>query len=86
MPARDRLERIEGWRNRYGDEPGLLLALGRVCSSEKLWGKAEDYLRRASRAQPSVAARAALASLYEATGRTDEAAVEYREAARLAVS
>jgi HemY protein len=86
LPLRQRLERIEGWRNRYGDEPQLLLTLGRICVAEKLWGKAEDYLRRVARAQPSVAAHASLAELYESTGRADEAAVEFREAARLAAA
>jgi HemY protein len=85
LALRDRLERIEGWRNRYGDEPQLLLTLGRICAAEKLWGKAEDYLKRVARAQPSAAAHAALADLYESTGRAEEAAAEYREAARIAV-
>jgi HemY protein len=86
VPARDRLERIEGWRNRYGDEPQLLLALGRTCIAEKLWGKAEDYLRRVIRAEPTPAAHAALADLYESTGRSHEAALEYRAAAKLATA
>jgi HemY protein len=86
VPARDRLERIEGWRNRYGDEPLLLLVLGRTCIAEKLWGKAEDYLKRVVRAEPTVAAHAALAELYEVTDRAEEAAVEYRAAAKLAAA
>jgi HemY protein len=84
IPLRSRLERMEGWRQRYGDEPDLLLALGRVCASEKLWGKAEDYLRLALRGQPSVAAHAALGELQEAIGRPEEAAEQFRAAARLA--
>jgi HemY protein len=85
-PLRDRLERLEAWRQRYGDEPQLLLALGRVCASEKLWGKAEDYLRLALRRQPSVAAHAALAELYETLGRSEDAAGQFRSAARLAAA
>lgn len=84
LPLRDRLERIEGWRNRYGDEPELVLTLGRVCAAEKLWGKAEESLQRLVRHQPSVAAHAALADLYETLGRADDAALQYRLAARLA--
>jgi len=83
-PLRDRLERLEGWRSRYGDEPSLLLALGRVCAAEKLWGKAEEYLTLVLRRQPTVAVHAALGDLYEALGRDAEAAAQYREAARLA--
>jgi HemY protein len=85
-PLRDRLERLEGWRQRYGDEPQLLLTLGRVCATEKLWGKAEDYLRLALRRQPSVAAHAALAELYETLGRGEDASVQFRDAARLAAA
>jgi HemY protein len=84
VALRDRLERLEGWRKRYGDEPPLLLTLGRVCAAEKLWGKAEDYLKIALHRQPSVAAHAALGELYESLERTDDAAVQFREAARLA--
>ncbi len=72
-------------RRRYGDEPGLLLALGRVCAAEKLWGKAEDYLKLALRGRATVGGHAALAELYESLGRGDEAAEQFRAAARLAV-
>jgi len=86
VPAlRDRLERLEGWRQRYGDEPRLLLALGRICAAEKLWGKAEDYLTLALRHQPSVAAHVALAELYEAIDRPEDAATQYRLAAHRAI-
>jgi HemY protein len=86
LPLRDRLERLEGWRARYGDEPPLLLALGRLCAAEKLWGKAEDYLKLALKSQPSVAGHAALGELYEGLGRADDAAAQFRAAARLATA
>lgn len=86
LPLRDRLERLEGWRRRYGDETGLLLALGNVCTAEKLWGKAEEYLRLAAQRDPSVAACAALGELYESLDRSADAAQAFREAARLAVA
>jgi HemY protein len=85
VPLRDRLERLEGWRKRYGEEPGLLLALGRVCASERLWGKAEEYLRLAVKGRPTVATHAALGELYEGLGRKEEAGEQFRAAARLAV-
>jgi HemY protein len=85
-PLRDRLERLEGWRRRYGDEPALLLALGRVCAAERLWGKAEEYLKLAARSRPSVQAHAALGDLYEALERGEEAAAQFRAAARLATT
>lgn len=86
VPLRDRLERLEGWRRRYGDEPGLLLALGRACASDRLWGKAEDYLQLALRREPSVAVHAALGELYESLERPAEAAEQFRAAARLATA
>jgi len=86
LPLRDRLERLEGWRKRYGDEPGLLLALGRVCANEKLWGKAEEYLRLAVKGRPTVATHAALGELYEGLGRKEAAGEQFRLAARLAVA
>lgn len=85
LALRDRLERLEGWRSRFGDEPALLLALGRLCAAEKLWGKAEDYLKLAARQQASVGAYAALGELYETLGRADEAGKAFREAVRRAV-
>jgi HemY protein len=86
LALRDRLERLEGWRGRYGDEPALLLALGQVCSGERLWGKAEEYLKLAVQSRPSVASHAALGELYEGLGRADEAAAQFKAAARRAVS
>lgn len=85
-PLRDRLERLEGWRRRYGDEPRLMLALGRVCMGERLWGKAEAYLVHAAGLRPSLEAHLALGELYDALGRDAEAAEQHRRAARLAAS
>lgn len=84
IAARDRLDRLEGWRSRHGDSSVMLLALGEVCSAEHLWGKAEDYLTRAIRREPSVRAHLLLGEVYEATARPQDAAAQYREAARLA--
>ena len=48
-PARDgsRLPRAEGWLATHPNSPALLLALGRLCRAQRLWGKAEDFLHRA---------------------------------------
>jgi HemY protein len=84
VSLRDRLDRLEGWRRRYGDDPDLLLTLGRVCANDQLWGKAEDYLRLAQARQASVGAHLALADLFESLGRNEEAAAQFRLAARMA--
>lgn len=85
VSLRDRIARVEQWRERYGEEPALLLALGRLCAAQALWGKAEEYLRHCLRLEPQPEAHVVLAEAYEAMGRTDEAAEHFQAAARLAV-
>jgi HemY protein len=85
LPARQRLEQLERWRTRYGDRPKLLEMLGRVCASERLWGKAEAYLLGSLAAGDTVSARVALAQLYESIDRPKEAALQFQLAARLAL-
>lgn len=41
------LKSAEKWLQSHPNSPALLLALGRLCREEGLWGKAEDYLHRA---------------------------------------
>ena len=83
LPARQRLEQLERWRLRHGEKPRLLEMLGRICASERLWGKAEGYLVDSLLAGDSVSARVALAQLYESVGRPQEAALQFQYAARL---
>ena len=85
LPARQRLEQLERWRTRYGDRPKLLEMLGRICASEKLWGKAEAYLLGSLGAGDTVSARVALAQLYESIDRPKDAALQFQLAARLAL-
>lgn len=85
LPARQRLEQLERWRLRHGEQPKLLEMLGRICASERLWGKAETYLLGALLAGDSVSARVALAQYYEAVSRPQDGALQYQYAARLAL-
>lgn len=41
------LSSCEHWLPSHSDSPALLVALGRLCRKQQLWGKAEDYLHRA---------------------------------------
>ena len=41
------LKNAERWLEQQPNDPQLLVALGRLCREEKLWGKAEDTLHRA---------------------------------------
>lgn len=82
ISARDRLMRAERWREKYGDDPVLMLTLGRLCMDEALWGKAEEFLKLSLAGPEPAQAHFALAELYEAIGRPDEAAQQFRDAAR----
>jgi HemY protein len=85
VPARERLQQVERWRDTHGDDPDITLVLGRLCITESLWGKAADYLGRSLAARESVAVHLALADLAEQVEQPQEAARHYRAAARLRV-
>lgn len=72
----------EKWLQRHPDDPELLLALGRLCQHHRLWGKAQSYLEASISLRDSRAARLALARLFDALGRQDDADRCYRAAAR----
>ena len=44
---RSPLKMAETWLAEHANDMDLLVALGRLCRNEQLWGKAEDYLNRA---------------------------------------
>lgn len=81
VPARERIQQVEQWRGIHGDDPALFLALGRLCSTEGLWGKAEEYLARSLSAAPGVQAHLAMAALAEKLDRPELAAKHFRLAA-----
>jgi HemY protein len=80
-PARERIERAEGWLRDHAGDPALLRCLGLLCLREQLWGKARTYLEESLRAQPHPATLLALGKLAETVGDEQEAARRYREAA-----
>lgn len=82
--VRSRLDRVETWRTRYGDDPSLLRVLGELCLAEQLWGKAQTTLEQSLAREPSAATHLALARLCEATDRAEQAAAHYRLGALLA--
>ena len=67
------IEQAEKWLNQHRDNAGLLLALGKLCAHQKLWGKAQNYLEASASIKPSRAAHTALGQLAERLGKTDEA-------------
>lgn len=80
-PARERIERAEGWLQKHPQDPALLRCLGLLCLREQLWGKARGYLEESLRLGAHPATMLALARLSEALGEVEDAARLYREAA-----
>lgn len=74
------IEQAEKWLNQHRDDAGLLLALGKLCLHQKLWGKAQNYLDASVSIAPSRAAFTALGQLAERQGKADEAFKHYQQA------
>lgn len=74
------IEQAEKWLNQHREDAGLLLALGKLCLHQKLWGKAQNYLDASISVSPSHAAYAALATLSERLGKS-EATYRYHQQA-----
>lgn len=75
-----RLRRAEGWLDVHPNDAGLLLALGRMCVRQQLWGKARKYLERSLALAPSVGAWEALGDMWAGQGDLTMAQRSYRNA------
>lgn len=69
------------WLQQHRDDSQLLLALGRMCLAQRLWGKAQTYLEASLSQADRREVRLELARLFELTERADEAMQHYRAAA-----
>ena len=78
------IEQAEKWLNQHRQDAGLMLALGKLCLHQKLWGKARSYLDASISLAPSHAAYTALGQLAERLGKPDEAFRYYQNAMTLA--
>ncbi|MBI3902123.1 MAG: heme biosynthesis protein HemY [Nitrosomonadales bacterium] len=67
------IEQAERWLKLHTDDAGLLLALGKLCLHQALWGKAQTYLEASISVSPSRAAYTALGQLAERLNKPDEA-------------
>jgi len=74
----DRIARGEAWLRRYPHDARLLEALGRMCRSQRLWGKAQSYLEASLAIAPTQQAHLELARLFDQLERGDEANRNYR--------
>ena len=58
-----RLLQAENWLKKRPGNPELLLALGRLCLRNELWGKAKEYMQASIKISPSTQAYAELSRL-----------------------
>jgi HemY protein len=78
-----RISRAEEWLKSRPRDADLLLALGRLCRRQELWGKAQSYFEASLAIEPSRRAHVELAALFDHLQRPEDANRHYRAAATL---
>jgi len=78
------IERAENWLKTNPRDAVLLFVLGKLCTQQQLWGKAQSYLEASLSVEPTYSAHLALAQLQERLGNPDAALRHYRESLELA--
>ena len=78
------IERAENWLKTNPRDAVLLFVLGKLCTQQQLWGKAQSYLEASLSEEPTYSAHLALAQLQERLGNPDAALRHYRESLELA--
>jgi HemY protein len=73
----NQLEMVESWLKDHQNNAHLLLALGKICVSRSLWGKARDYLEASIAITPMPENHLKLARLLEEHMNDKNAAQEY---------
>ncbi len=82
--AMPQIERAEKWLRTHARDPALLLALGKLCLRQELWGKAQSYIEASLALEPTHDGHMTLAALMERIGRHQEAVQHFRRSAELA--
>ena len=82
--ALPQIERAEKWLRAHARDPALLLALGKLCMRQGLWGKAQSYIEASLALEPTHDGHMTLAALMERIGRHQEAIQHFRRSAELA--
>ncbi len=77
------IDQAERWLKQHTDDAGLLLALGKLCLHQGLWGKAQSYLEASISVAPSRAAYTRLGQLAEKLQKPEEAFKYYQQAMEL---
>ena len=82
LPAADAAKRLavaERWLKEHPNDADLLLCLGRLSLSNKLWGQAREYFEKAQGTRPTAEGSAELARLLFSLGMREKSAQEYRD-------
>jgi HemY protein len=79
------IERAEKWLEKHPNDAALLVALGRLCARQSLWGKAQSYLEASVAVEPTYTGYYELARLEESTGNAEAARRHYRRSLELAL-
>lgn len=79
------IERAEKWLAAHPNDAELLLALGKLCARQSLWGKSQTYLEASLSVSDSAAAHVQLARLMEHIERPEAAFEHYRKSMALGV-
>ena len=82
--ALPQIERAEKWLRSHARDPALLLALGKLCMRQNLWGKAQSYIEASLALEPTHDGHMTLAALMEQIGKPQEAVQHFRRSAELA--
>jgi HemY protein len=82
--ALPQIERAERWLRVHARDPALLLALGKLCMKQGLWGKAQSYIEASLALEPTHDGHMTLAALMEQLGKPQEAVQHFRRSAELA--
>ena len=82
--ALPQIERAEKWLRQHARDPALLLALGKLCMRQELWGKAQSYIEASLALEPTHDGHMTLAALMERLGKPQEAVRHFRRSAELA--
>lgn len=77
------IDQAERWLKTHHDDAGLLLALGKLCLHQELWGKAQSYLDASISIAPGKGAYEALGRLAERLGNAEQASKYYHLALQL---
>ncbi len=77
MVENKQIELVEGWLKDHPHNAHLLLALGKMCLTRSLWGKAKGYLEASVAISPMPENYLMLARLIEEKMNDPEAAQEY---------